>query len=165
MLCCCHMIWLTGQLHEQISGCKIKWSVVCKCKLLTKLGNYRIWSRIHTHPPEGDSSEVWPTLEALCTVIIHRHTHTQLDTLQWNKAKESVRERRQRERTYLKVCFTALLRRSMILMRSSREQVSSSVRSWFRSNDVTLPNNSNSHTVLSALHTQSEMYQSEWHYI
>lgn len=38
-VCYAAAIWLTGQLHEQISRCKIKWSVVCKCKLLTKLGN------------------------------------------------------------------------------------------------------------------------------
>lgn len=58
---------------------------------------------------------------------------------------------------HLSVCFTALVRRSTIFTRSSLEQVSSSVRSWFRSSDVTLPNSSSSRTMLSALmsHTRT----------
>lgn len=52
---------------------------------------------------------------------------------------------------HLNVCRTALLRRSMIFSRSSLEQVSSSLRSWFRSRDVTRPISSISRTMLSAL--------------
>lgn len=52
---------------------------------------------------------------------------------------------------HLNVCLMALVRRSMIFTRSSLEQVSSSVRSWFRSSDVTRPSSSSSRTMVSAL--------------
>lgn len=55
------------------------------------------------------------------------------------------------EHTHLNVCLTAPTRRSMIFSRSSREQVSSSVRSEFRSRAVILPSSSSSFTMLSVL--------------
>lgn len=61
----------------------------------------------------------------------------------------------QRATTHLNVCRTALLRRSMIFTRSSREQLSSSVRSWLRSKDVTRPSSSSSCTILSDLITRN----------
>lgn len=62
---------------------------------------------------------------------------------------------------HLNVCLTALVRRSMIFTRSSLEQVSSSVRSWFRSSDVTRPSSSSSRTMVSALTSECETQRSE----
>lgn len=56
---------------------------------------------------------------------------------------------------HLKVCLTALTRRSMIFSKSSREQVKSSVLSGFRSKAVILPSSSNSCTMLSDLKTKN----------
>lgn len=60
--------------------------------------------------------------------------------------------------THLNVCLIVLVRRSMIFTRSSLEQVSSSVRSWFRSRDVTRPSSSSSFTMLSALKHALKLY-------
>lgn len=53
--------------------------------------------------------------------------------------------------SYLNVCLTALIRRSMIFSRSSREQLRSSVLSGFKSRAVIFPSSSISRTVLSDL--------------
>lgn len=51
----------------------------------------------------------------------------------------------------------------MIFTRSSLEQVRSSVRSWFRSKDVTLPRSSSSWTILSDLRRTDRINRfSEW---
>lgn len=110
--------------------------------------------------PEGDSGPVGSTLEALSA----EDTNTELELLQPPSQRGRSKKKggstgaapsHPSSRGYLRVCLTALVRRSMIFSRSSLEQVSSSVRSWFRSNEVTLPSSSSSRTMLSALNTHA----------
>ena len=53
--------------------------------------------------------------------------------------------------SYLNVCLTAFIRRSIIFSRSSREQLRSSVLSGFKSRAVIFPKSSISRTILSDL--------------
>lgn len=57
----------------------------------------------------------------------------------------------QRGFSYLNVCLTAFIRRSIIFSRSSREQLRSSVLSGFKSRAVIFPNSSISRMIVSDL--------------